>query len=69
MPPAWLTALAWAALAWAGLAWAGHRQHMRIMEAVWPVTGLYFGPVAIAAYRAGGATRAGTCRRWLRAAR
>jgi Domain of unknown function (DUF4396) len=27
---------------------------MRIMEAVWPVTGLYFGPAAVAAYRAWG---------------
>jgi hypothetical protein len=27
---------------------------MRIMEVVWPVTGLYFGPAAVAAYRAWG---------------
>ena len=63
MPPAWLTVLAWAALAvaFASTAWIaydiygrGYRQHMPIMEAVWPVTGLYFGPAAIAAYRAWG---------------
>jgi hypothetical protein len=28
-----------------------HRQAMPIMEAVWPVTALYFGPVAVWAYR------------------
>ncbi|GLY68136.1 DUF4396 domain-containing protein [Amycolatopsis taiwanensis] len=63
MPPTWLTVLAWCAL---GLAFAstvvilfdiyarGHRQRMRVMEIVWPVTALYFGPAAIAAYRAWG---------------
>lgn len=63
MPPGWLTALAWAALAvaFASTAWIGYdiyargyRQHMKVMEAVWPVTGLYFGPVAVIAYRAWG---------------
>jgi hypothetical protein len=63
MPPVWLTALSWAALAtaFASAAWIaydiyghGYRQHMRIMEIVWPVTALYFGPVAVAAYRAWG---------------
>ena len=63
MPPAWLTGLSWAALAvaFASAAWIlfdiygrGYRQHMKIMEAVWPVTALYFGPVAVAAYRAWG---------------
>ena len=63
MPPAWLTALSWAALAvaFASTAWItydiwgrGYRQRMRIMEAVWPVTALYFGPVAVVAYRAWG---------------
>lgn len=61
MPPAWLTALARAALAiaFASTAWIacdiygrGYRHHMRIKEAVWPVTGLYLGPAAVAAYRA-----------------
>jgi hypothetical protein len=28
-----------------------HRQQMRVMEAVWPVTALYFGPVAVWGYR------------------
>lgn len=63
MPPPWLTALAWAALAvaFACAAWIlldiygrGYRQHMKVMEAVWPVTALYFGPAAVAAYRAWG---------------
>lgn len=59
MPPTWLTVLAWCALG-LGFASAGyiavdifirrHRQPMRIMEAVWPVTGLYFLPVAVWAY-------------------
>lgn len=63
MPPTWLTVLAWVALAagFASAAWIlidiygrGYRQHMKIMEAVWPVTGLYFGPAAVAAYHAWG---------------
>ncbi|HET9077615.1 MAG TPA: hypothetical protein VFN68_11845, partial [Acidimicrobiales bacterium] len=60
MPPVWLTDVSWAAIALAGASalwiavdqWArGHRQQMRIMEAVWPVTALYFGPVAVWGYR------------------
>jgi hypothetical protein len=63
MPPAWLTALSWAGLAVAFASTAaiacdiwgrGYRQRMRIMEAVWPVSGLYLGPAALAAYRAWG---------------
>jgi hypothetical protein len=63
MPPAWLIALSWTALAvaFASAAWitydiygSGYRQHMTIMEAVWPITALYFGPAAVAAYRAWG---------------
>jgi Domain of unknown function (DUF4396) len=63
MPAAWLTVLAWAALgaAFASAAWIavdvyghGYRQPMAVMEVVWPVTALYFGPVAVAAYRAWG---------------
>lgn len=63
MPHAWLTALAWAALtvAFASAAWIGYdiyvrgyRQRMKIMEVVWPVTALYFGPLAAWAYRAWG---------------
>ncbi len=29
---------------------AGHRQHMAVMNVVWPITGLYAGPVALWAY-------------------
>lgn len=63
MPPPWHVALSWAALATAlaSAAWIildaygrGYRQHMRITQAVWPVTALYFGPLAVAAYRAWG---------------
>jgi len=55
-----LVVIAWVALGVAGVSalwiawdvWArGHRQSMRVMEAVWPVTALYFGPLAVAAYR------------------
>jgi Domain of unknown function (DUF4396) len=60
VPPVWLTGLAWAALAIAVLCAAaivwdilerGHRQQMRVMEVVWPVTALYLGPPAWAGYR------------------
>lgn len=60
MPSTALTALAWAALAvaFASAAWIaydvygrGHRQRMGVMEAVWPITALYFGLVAVIAYR------------------
>ena len=58
--PVWLIAVSWAALATAFVCagWIlydiyrrGYRQHMRVMEVVWPVTGLYFGPAAVAAFR------------------
>lgn len=59
MPPLWLVIVAWCALGM-GFASAGwilldlyvlkYRQPMRVMEAVWPVTGLYFGPVAVWGY-------------------
>lgn len=57
MPPIWLTVVS------IGLAFVcagavlydvfgrGYRQHTRVMEAVWPVTALYFGPLALWAYR------------------
>lgn len=60
MPPVWLTVIAWVSL---GLAFAtagvilfdiyarGYRQKMAVMEAVWPVTALYFGPLAWWGYR------------------
>ena len=60
MRPMWLTIVSWTAIAVAvacaaGIAadqWLrGHRQPMGIMEAVWPVTALYFGPAAVWGYR------------------
>lgn len=72
MPPVWLTALAWFALAVAfvmagAILWdiyaRDYRQRMRVMEAVWPVTALYFGPVAWWAYCRYGRPNTG---RWLR---
>jgi hypothetical protein len=59
VPPPWLTVLAWIALVIAFASAAlilvdvflrGHRQQMRVMEAVWPATALYFGPVAVWGY-------------------
>jgi hypothetical protein len=66
VPPVWLTVLAWCSLASAFgcAAWIvldvyarGFRQPMRVMEAVWPVTALYFGPAAVWAYRRWGRVR------------
>jgi hypothetical protein len=60
VPPGWLTVVAWAALAMAVLCAAsvvwdifgrGYRQQMWVMEAVWPVTALYLGPVGWWGYR------------------
>jgi Domain of unknown function (DUF4396) len=56
--PVWLTVLAWISLLLAGASAAailfdivrGRRQPMRIMEVVWPVTGLYFGPAVFPFY-------------------
>ncbi len=56
--PGWLTTVAWLSLALGGLSalvilgdiLAGHRQHMAVMNVVWPVTGLYAGPLAVWAY-------------------
>jgi hypothetical protein len=73
MLPTWLTVLAWTALA-AGFGSAaviafdifgrGYRQQrMPVMEAVWPITALYFGPVAVWGYRRFGRPSSG---RWLR---
>jgi hypothetical protein len=56
--PEWLDIVAWVALA-LGLSSSlaiiadllgGHRQHMWIMNLVWPITALYAGPLALAAY-------------------
>jgi hypothetical protein len=58
--PTWLTLLAWISLAsaflCAGLIAAdklvrGYRQHMRIMDVVWPLTALYSGLLGWLAYR------------------
>jgi hypothetical protein len=59
VPSSWLTAIAWVALALAGVTAAaiaydvgvrGYRQKMWIMDVVWPVTALYFGPLAWLGY-------------------
>lgn len=59
MPPDWLETIAWISLAVAFLCAAlivwdifvrGYRQPMGIMEAVWPITALYMGPVGLLAY-------------------
>ena len=55
---AWLMTIAWLAIASGILSsliiiadiLAGHRQHMAVMNVVWPVTGLYAGPLALLAY-------------------
>jgi hypothetical protein len=61
--PTWLTLLAWISLASAFLCAGlitvdifvrGYRQHMRIMDVVWPLTALYSGPLGWLAYRRGG---------------
>ncbi len=71
MPSTWLIALSWSALAVAGVSAVvvladiylrGHRQRMPIMEAVWPVTALYLGPVAVWMYWRYGRPQS---RRWL----
>ncbi len=56
--PEWLIAVSWIWLALAAASSlvvvidliAGHRQHMAIMNLVWPITALYGGPMALAAY-------------------
>ncbi len=57
--PTWLAVVSWISLTLAVVCavWIlydvylrGYRQHMWIMEAVWPVTCLYFGPLALWAY-------------------
>jgi hypothetical protein len=60
VPPTWLTVLAWISLASAFGSAAlilvdifvrGFRQHMSIMDVVWPLTALYSGPLGWLAYR------------------
>ncbi len=55
--PEWLVWLAVASLVvgglsavWIALDVTAHRQQMWIMNVVWPITGLYAGPLAVAAY-------------------
>ena len=57
--PAWLTPVAWTFVGLALLCAAflvydifvrGHRQRIKAMDLVWPLTALYFGPLAIWAY-------------------
>ncbi len=71
-PPTWLVWISWTSLGVAVLSAADilidvylrrHRQKMPVMEAVWPVTALYFGPVASLAYRRWGRPQSA---RWLR---
>lgn len=71
MPPSWLVALARLFIT-AGLVSAamivvdiyarGYRLKMAVMEAVWPITALYFGPLAVWAYFRFGRP---TSRKWL----
>jgi Domain of unknown function (DUF4396) len=60
MPPTWLTLIAWISLGLAVIACGailfdlfvrGYRQHVVVMEAVWPITALYLGPLAWLGYR------------------
>jgi hypothetical protein len=71
-PPTWLVWLSWASLAIAAVCALDilidfygrrRRQTMPIMEAVWPVSALYFGPVASVTYRVWGRPNS---KRWLR---
>ena len=59
MPPGWLGVLAWTTIASGILTAAailydmhgpGRRQVMRVMEAVWPITAVYLGPLGWIAY-------------------
>lgn len=59
MPPDWIRTLAGiyeplsivaALLVLADIYWLGRRQHMGIMEAVWPLTVLYWGPLGLVPY-------------------
>ena len=71
MPPTWLSVLAWTTLVlgFACAGWIlndiyrrGYRQRMTVMEIVWPITALYLGPIAIAAYSRFGKPKSS---RWL----
>ncbi|MDQ3607962.1 MAG: DUF4396 domain-containing protein [Actinomycetota bacterium] len=67
--PAWLTTLSWAFIATAvisagailyDLYGRGHRQPQRVMEALWPLSALYLGPLALPVYNRFGRTRSAT---------
>ena len=71
--PAWLTIISWifigigllsAALILAGIYLLGYREHVKIMEAVWPLTAPYAGPLALLAYFRWGRTMS---YRWMKA--
>lgn len=59
VPPAWLTGVSWVYIG-VGLLCAlvilydvfgrGYRQRVRLMEAVWPITAVYSGPLGLLAY-------------------
>lgn len=57
-PPLWLIAIAWVSLGLAVICFIviivdlilGNKQHMWIMNLVWPITALYAGPIAVYAY-------------------
>jgi hypothetical protein len=56
--PDWLVSLAWVSFGLGVFSFTailfdilvGHHQHMRVMNVVWPITGLYSGPLALLAY-------------------
>lgn len=66
MIPSWLHILALVSLITCGVCFliilgdilAGHPQKMKVMNWVWPITALYFGPVAVWAYYALGRKKA-----------
>jgi hypothetical protein len=78
MAPTWLTIIAWAYLlicfgSGAVIAYDifvnGRRQPMGVMNAVFPITALYFGPLALAFYWRWGRTAVGTAVAPIRASR
>ena len=72
MIPGWLTAISWAYVGLALLCAAiilydvygrGYRQPTGVMGVVWPITALYFGPLALPAYQRWGRLRSEKWRR------
>jgi Domain of unknown function (DUF4396) len=72
MIPGWLTAVSWAYVGLALLCAAvilydvygrGYRQPNGLMNVVWPITALYFGPLALPAYRRWDRPRSGKWQR------